>query len=131
GTPAFPDLDLTLRREGDQLRLDGRWHRPSALPDPPFAERDGLMAVRFHLPSKVYSHHNAFAGVERGNIVGWRQTATEGVAGRPLEMGALLGNRSILLSTVSVFAAAVVIAVALGAGILYWVMRKGRSRVAA
>ena len=45
------------------------------------------MAVRFHLPSKVYSHRNAFAGVERGNIVGWRQTVAEGLAGRPLELG--------------------------------------------
>jgi len=67
GTPAFPDLAVSLRPEGENLRLDGRWSRPSGLPDVPFADRDGLMAVRFHLPSKVYAHRNAFAGVERGN----------------------------------------------------------------
>src|SRR4029078_13201048 len=68
GTPAFPDLALSLRPDGENPRRDGRWARPPGLPDVPFAARDGLMAVRFHLPSKVYSHRNAFGGVERGNI---------------------------------------------------------------
>jgi hypothetical protein len=85
GTPAFPDLVLSLRPDGENLRLDGRWSRPSGLPDVGLDGRDGLMAVRFHLPSKVYSHRNAFAGVERGNIVGWRETVVEGLSGRPLD----------------------------------------------
>jgi hypothetical protein len=127
GTPAFPDLDLRLRREDDHLHLDGRWHRPPGLPAPPVNERDGLMAVRFHLPSKVLSHRNAFAGVERGNIVGWRETVTEGLAGRPLDLGADMGTRSILFSTVAVFAAAIAVAAALVIGVLYWVVHKGRS----
>ena len=55
------------------------------------------MAVRFHLPSKVYEHKNAVEGVERGNIVGWRQDVAQGLAGRPLELGAVIGPRSILL----------------------------------
>lgn len=126
GTPAFPDLALTFSREGENLRLDGRWSRPRDLPDPPVNARDGLMAVRFHLPSKVYSHRNAFAGVERGNIVGWRQTVTEGLAGRPLDLGAVMDRRSILLSTVGLFVAAIVIALALLAGALFWVVRSGR-----
>lgn len=126
GTPAFPDLSLSLRPEGDHLRLEGRWSRPPGLPDPPPEQRDGLMAVRFHLPSKVYSHRNAFAGVERGNIVGWRQTVTEGLAGRPLDVGAEIDRRSILMSTVGLFAAAIAVALALLAGALYWVVRAGR-----
>jgi hypothetical protein len=127
GTPAFPDLALSLRHEGDNLRLEGRWRRPPGLPDPPPPSgRDGLMAVRFHLPSKVLSHRNAFGGVERGNIVGWRETVAEALAGRPLEMGAALDARSILLSTVGLFAAAILAAAALVAGILYWVVRAGR-----
>jgi hypothetical protein len=126
GTPAFPDLALSLRREGEDLRLEGRWRRPPGLPDPPPAARDGLMAVRFHLPSKVHSHRNAFGGVERGNIVGWRQTVAEAVAGRPLEMGAALDSQSILLSTVGLFAAAILAAATLVAGILFWVVRAGR-----
>ena len=126
GTPAFPDLVLSLRPEGENLRLDGRWSRPSALPDVGLDARDGLMAVRFHLPSKVYSHRNAFAGVERGNIVGWRETVAEGLAGRPLDVGALMDRRSILMSTVGLFAIAIAAALAILASVLWWVVRKGR-----
>src|SRR5437899_4500345 len=126
GTAAFPDLELRLRRDGEHLRLDGKWRRPPGLPDPPPAARDGLMAVRFHLPSKVYSHRNAFGGVERGNIVGWRETVAEGLAGRPLEFGADLDARSLLLSTVGLFAAAILAAAALVTAILLWVVRAGR-----
>ena len=131
GTPAFPDLALSLRPEGENLRLDGRWSRPSGLPDVGVDARDGLMAVRFHLPSKVYSHRNAFAGVERGNIVGWRETVAEGLAGRPLELGALMDRRSILMSTVGLFAIAIAAALAILAGVLWWVVRKGRKATAA
>jgi hypothetical protein len=127
GTPAFPDLELGLRRDGERLRLDGRWHRPPGTPDPAPAARDGLMAVRFHLPSKVYSHRNALGGVERGNIVGWRETVTEGLAGRPLELGAELDARSILVSTVGLFAAAILAAATLVAAVLFWVVRTGRA----
>jgi hypothetical protein len=126
GTPAFPDLALALRPDGENLRLEGRWSRPSGLPDVGLDARDGLMAVRFHLPSKVYSHRNAFAGVERGNIVGWRETVVEGLAGRPLEVGALMDRRSILMSTVGLFAIAIAAAAAIFAVVLWWVVRKGR-----
>ena len=130
GTPAFPDLALSVGPEGENLRLDGRWSRPSGLPDVPLQSRDGLMAVRFHLPSKVYSHRNAFAGVERGNIVGWRETVAEGLAGRPLEVGASMDRRSILMSTVGLFAIAIAAALAILAGVLWWVVRKGRKAAA-
>ena len=131
-TPAFPDLSLSLRPEGENLRLEGRWSRPPGLPDVGVDARDGLMAVRFHLPSKVYSHRNAFAGVERGNIVGWRETVTEALAGRPLEFGAVMDRRSILRSTVGLFAIAIAAALAILSSVLGWVVRKGRrSRAAA
>lgn len=126
GTPAFPDLVLSLRPDGENLRLDGRWARPPGLPDPGPDQRDGLMAVRFHLPSKVYSHRNALAGVERGNIVGWRQTVTEGLAERPLDLGAVIDRRSILMSTVGLFVSAIAVALVLLGGALYWVVRAGR-----
>ena len=85
------------------------------------------MAVRFHLPSKVYSHRNAFAGVERGNIVGWRETVVEGLAGRPLEVGALMDRRSILMSTVGLFAIAIAAALAILAACCGgWCARGGR-----
>jgi hypothetical protein len=123
GTPAFPDLTLTLRPEGGQLRVDGTWSRP---PQAPVAERDGLMAVRLHLPSKVHEHKNAFFGVERGNILTWRQDVAQGLAGQRLELGARMDRRSILLSTVTLFGEAVLAAVAFVALLLYLAYRRGR-----
>ena len=51
------------------------------------------MAVRFHLPSKVYGHDNADLGVERGNIVSWRQEVGRALAGQPLAFGATIDSR--------------------------------------
>jgi len=126
GTPAFPDLKLTLRPAGERLLLEGRW---AATPGAAVAadHREGLMAVRFHLPSKVFSHRNAFGGVERGNIVGWRQEVTRALEGQPLEFGADMSGRSILWSTVSLFAAAIAGGLAILGGALYLVFRKGRA----
>lgn len=125
GTPAFPDLQIALRPEGENLRLEGRWSPP---PGAVLAagERDGLMAVRFHLPSKIYDHKNAFAGVERGNIVAWRQTMAEAAAGRALEYGALLDRRSILLTSVALFGGAIVVGLATMATAVWLLVRRGR-----
>jgi hypothetical protein len=130
GTPAFPDLELKLERADDRLRLAGAWRSPTPGAGAA-ADREGLMAVRFHLPSKVYAHHNAFAGVERGNIVGWRQDTAAGLDGAPLEFGAEMDRRSILHSTVGLFAAAIGLAIAILAGALYVVFRRGKKRLAA
>ena len=127
GTPAFPDLQIALRGEGDRLRLSGSWQRPLATAG---ASMEGLMAVRFHLPSKVYAHDNAVEGVERGNIVGWRQDVAQGLAGQALAFGALMDQRSILLSTVSVFAAAILGGLGLIGLAVYMAVRKGRRALA-
>jgi hypothetical protein len=129
-TPAFPDLRVGLRREGGLLELDGSWQRPlEALPGGE-RDRDGLMAVRFHLPSKVYRHRRAVFGVERGNILGWRQEVASALDGGRLEFGAAMDERSILFSTVMLFAAAVVLAVLLLALALWAVIRRGRKDLA-
>jgi hypothetical protein len=125
GTPAFPDLRLRLTREGERLRLDGSWARPPGTPDIGARDRDGLMAVRFHLPAKVYDHKNAAEGVERGNIVGWRQDVARALDNGRLEFGALMDRRSILGSTVLLFGGAISLALALLALGLYAVFRKG------
>jgi hypothetical protein len=125
-TPAFPDLRLGLRRVGGRLILDGSWQRPiEALPGGK-NDREGLVAVRFHLPSKVYGHRRAADGVERGNILGWRQGTAEALDGGRLELGAEMDERSILSSTVMLFAGAVVLAVILLAVALWAVVRQGR-----
>ncbi len=125
GTPAFPDLRLGLRPDGDRLRLDGTWRPPPGSRGAP--ADDGLMAVRFHLPSKVYEHRNAMDGVERGNIVGWKQDVRAALAGGSLEVGALMDSRSILLSTVGLFIAAILIALSILAALILWVRRRGRT----
>ena len=129
-TPAFPDLRVGLRREGGRLMLDGSWQRPLEAPELPAVSRDGLMAVRFHLPSKVYAHRRAAEGVERGNIVGWRQETARALDGGRLEFGADMDERSILFSTVMLFVAAVVLAVVLLALGLWVVVRRGRRDLA-
>jgi hypothetical protein len=127
--PAFPDLDIRLRREGDRLLLDGEWAKPKDAPRPGH-EAAGLMAVRFHLPSKVYEHKNAAEGVERGNIVAWRQDVAAALGGQTLHFGAIMDQRSILWSTVGLFAVAIAAALLTLLGFLYWVFRKGRRRAA-
>jgi hypothetical protein len=125
-TRAFPDLRVGLRREDGRLMLDGSWQRPiEALPGGE-KDREGLMAVRFHLPSKVYSHRRAADGVERGNILGWRQETAAALDGGRLEFGASMDERSILSSTVMLFAGAVVLAVVLLSIALWAVVRQGR-----
>lgn len=125
GTPAFSDFEnISVGREGERLSLYGIWKRPAARTEK--AADDGLMAVRFHLPSKVYEHKNAVAGVERGNIVGWRQDVAQALAGRRLEVGALMDPRSILVSTVGLFAIAVAGGLSVLALGLYLAFRKGK-----
>jgi hypothetical protein len=125
-TRAFPDLRVGLRREDGRLSMDGSWQRPiEALPGGE-KDQDGLMAVRFHLPSKVYSHRHAADGVERGNILGWRQDTAAALEGGRLDFGATMDERSILSSTVMLFAGAVVLAVVLLSVALWAVVRQGR-----
>jgi hypothetical protein len=125
GTAAFPDLQIALRPQEGRLRLEGRWSRPAAPPGPA-VDGFGTMAVRFHLPSKVYGHDNAAGGVERGNIVGWRQDIAQALAGNTLAFGATIDTRSILWSTVGLFAAAIATGLGIIALALFVVVRRGR-----
>ena len=126
GTPAFPDLRIALRPSDGRLRLQGAWRRPAAAAADGAAD-DGLMAVRFHLPSKIYQHENAAGGVERGNLLAWRQDVAAALRGRELAFGALMDRRSIFYSTVALFAGAVALAIAL-LGAMVWIVRKKGER---
>jgi hypothetical protein len=127
GSPAFPDLRIALKEQDGRLRLQGAWRRPASPAGAAArAKDDGLMAVRFHLPSKIYQHENAVAGVERGNIVGWRQDVAAALRGEELAFGAVMDRRSIFYSTVALFAGAVALALALLAVMVYIVRKKGQ-----
>lgn len=126
GSPAFPDLRIALKRAGERLRLEGEWQKPPDADAEPATE--GLLAVRFHLPSKIYAHDNAALGVERGNIVTWREDLAAGLAGKPLAFGATLDDRSILLSTVVLFGAAIAIAAVILVAAVLEVRRRGRAQ---
>ncbi len=130
GSPAFPDLRIALRRAGGRLHLEGAWARPAGAPDVGARDREGLLAVRFHLPSKVYGHRDATDGVERGNIVGWRQPVADALGGGTLEFGAEMDERSILLSTVLLFGTAIAAALAILFSIFWAVVRRGRRDLA-
>ena len=67
--------------------------------------------------------------MERGNIVCWRQEVAGALAGRPLAFGALMDDRSILFSTVVLFAAAIGLAALLLAVVFALVARKGRQQL--
>ncbi len=125
GTPAFPDLRLSLSRGPARLGLHGAWRKPETTAGLPAADHEGLMAVRFHLPSKVYAHNNAFAGVERGNILSWRQTVSA-AATNAVEFGAEMDARSFRGSTVTLFAAAIALAVGILGLALWLTLRRGR-----
>jgi hypothetical protein len=129
GSAAFPDLQIALHHEGARLRLLGEWRRRAGNEGSPEAV-DGLLSVRFHLPSKLYEHRNATDGVERGNIVGWRQDVTAGLRGEPLAFGALMDERSILLSTVTLFGGAIALAALILSLGVYAVLRRGRQDLA-
>lgn len=126
-TKAFPDLHVTLQREGERLRLAGAWKRPDA-PGRAQGETSGLMAVRFHLPSEIFEHRNAFEGVERGNILSWRQDLKQGMGGTPMEFGALMGARSVLSATLGLFGLAILTGLGLIGGVLFYFTRRGRAR---
>jgi hypothetical protein len=123
---AFPDLRLSLRPKAGMLILDGRWGRSGDAPPSPIADRAGLIAIRFHLPSRIYEHRNATRGVERGNIVSWTESLESALGGTPLALGATLGSRSILWSTILLFATAVASALSILALALFLVVRHGR-----
>jgi hypothetical protein len=125
GTPAFRDLRLGLHPEGDRLLLDGTWLSPLK-PVAGAIGRDGLIAVRFHLPSRIYHHKNAPLGVERGNILGWSEGVGEALDGHPLDVGATMDSRSILGSTVALFATAILVALVLLGAAMTLVVRRGK-----
>jgi hypothetical protein len=89
---------------------------------------DELVAFRLHLPSRIRYHNAPSKQVERGNILDWEQSLSDRLKGVPVRMEARMDPESILYSTLVLFGLmALLVAVTL-AGILWWLMRKGRKQ---
>jgi len=92
---------------------------------------DELVAFKFHLPSRVtWQNVKLLDGTngttERGNILTWAQTLTDRLAGKPLDMQADMDGKSILHTTLWLFAGAFGAAVLVLVTAIWLVIRKGR-----
>jgi len=93
---------------------------------------DELVAFKAHLPSRITDHNvKLLSGengtVERGNILTWAQKLSDRRAGKPVSMRVDMDGKSILHTTLWLFAGAFAGAVALLVLIIWLVIRKGRS----
>jgi hypothetical protein len=86
-----------------------------------------LIAIRMHLPSKIDYHNAPSKRVDRGNIVSWEQPLRDRLAGKPIDMEVRMENRSILNRTLTIFGLALVAALLVLAGLVFWVKQKGRA----
>lgn len=85
-----------------------------------------LVAFRMHLPARILYHDAPSRHVERGNILVWEQTLADRLKGAPVHIEARMESQSILYSAITLFASMAVVVVVLFAGIIWWVVRKGR-----
>jgi hypothetical protein len=92
--------------------------------DPGWNGRE-LVAFRLHLPSKI-RYHNTHGVESRGNILAWEQPLADRLRGAPLTIEARMDTRSILYTTLWLFGITFVAVAAAFAGVIWWVMRKGR-----
>ena len=90
-----------------------------------------LVAVRLHIPSRVTYHNAPSKLVERGNILTWEQPLKARLAGEPLQVDVRFGSQRILVLTVALFLAAMAAAAVTVAGLIWWIVRKGRQRARA
>ena len=89
-----------------------------------------LVGFRVHLPSKIAYHNAGPENLLRGNILAWEQTLSERLAGQPLEMEARMEPTTILYHTLWLFLGSMGAAFAALALIIWWVVKKGKDRVA-
>ena len=86
-----------------------------------------LVAYRMQLPARILYHDAPSKQVERGNILVWEQTLADRLKGTPIHIEARMEGQSILYSAITLFGAMAAVVVVLFAGIIWWVVRKGRA----
>jgi hypothetical protein len=84
-----------------------------------------LVAFRLHLPSKI-RYHNTHGVESRGNILAWEQSLADRLRGEPLTIEARMDTQSILYTTLWLFGTTFVAVAVVFAGVIWWVMRRGR-----
>ena len=123
----------SLEPVGELLRYRQTVGRPAA-GDPGAVNWDGqeLVAFKAHLPSRILSHNvkrlsdGQNGTVDRGNILTWEQRLVDRRAGQPIEMDVTMESRSILYTTLWLFAGAFAAAVITLILIVWWTMRRGK-----
>jgi hypothetical protein len=121
----FAWSDYRFRRDDSTVIYVQTVQQPAGR-DVPAAEwrGDELVAFRLHLPSKV-QYHTA-ERLERGNILTWKQSLHDRLAGMPLRIEARMEAQSILYRTLWLFAGAFGAAVAALAVAVWWMVRKAK-----
>jgi hypothetical protein len=90
-----------------------------------------LVGFRLHLPSKIAYHNAGEDNLRRGNILAWEQSLSDRLAGHPLEMEARMEPTTILYHTLWLFIGSMSAAFAALALIIWWVVKRGKDRLAA
>jgi hypothetical protein len=88
-----------------------------------------LVAFRLHLPSKIAYHNAGKDNLLRGNILLWEQPFSARLAGDSVEMEARMEPTSILYRTLWLFAGSMFAAFVVFAGIILWVVKRGKGRI--
>lgn len=94
-----------------------------------------LVVFKLHLPSRVLDHNvrlldkDVPGAVERGNILTWEQRLADRRAGLPVDMRVVTDEESILYQTIYLFAGAFAAAVLVLMTTIWFVIRRGRSRL--
>jgi hypothetical protein len=113
-------------REGDALVYRQTVGAPSGRPvaNAGWTGKERV-AFQMHIPSRVL-FENATTDVQRGNIVTWKQTLADRLAGVPIDLEVRMESASILYNTLLLFGGTVVAAAITFAVVIWWVVRRGR-----
>lgn len=134
-SPVFAESAYALIRDDGRTMFRGTIGGSAREPVPE-ARWDGseLVAFKLHLPSRIHFHNvrdletNETEGVERGNILRFEQRLSDRLVGMPLEMRVEMDEESILYRTLWLFAGAFSGAMLLLVSLIWWTVRRGRSR---
>ena len=133
--PVFAETAYALIRDDGRTVFRGTIEGPARKPVRE-ARWDGseVVAFKLHLPSRIHFHNvrnlqtNETESVERGNILRFEQRLDDRLAGTPLVMRVEMDEESILYRTLWLFAGAFSGAMLLLVGLIWWTVRRGRSR---